>query len=472
MAVENHSGSVIITEPPKRPWRKVALSALAVAVIAGTVVAWQWPRLNGAPAPLVTDGSYLFDPGSTAMASVEGAIATENAHVRTDGIPYVSVALLDPFTYTPGSDVSLTRMVDEMRGAYLAQSAINAKQVLGVQLLLASEGSSTEEQQGAAVRQLQGLQGAPDHLVAVAGMGISIVNSEDAARSLAADQMAAFGALPTADQFSSLSFRGFDQVTPNVSAQVRVLRDVLPAPANAVLVRDQQATDLYTSDVEADLSRAYGGRTHLHDYPFTPGTSYTNEEFELIAANACDQPGKASPAVFYAGRASVLQALITQFQQATDCAGKAVTIVTAGDADGLPATATRTPATAAGAQVSVEYSDIVNLNKLTSAFTASYQGYLAAADKGLSGLADAWTIATYDSVTAAWAAIDAAYHGSAPSLPTRQDVEGLTGLLNGKYAPAGATGTGTFDLSSYGQLLSPDIPVFLDSGGARTTIRP
>lgn len=149
-----------------------------------------------------------------------------------------------------------------------------------------------------------------------------------------------------------------------------MLRDVLPAPANAVLVRDQQATDLYTSDVEADLSRAYGGRTHLHDYPFTPATSYTNEEFELIAVNACDQPGKASPAVFYAGRASVLQTLITQFQQAADCAGKAVTIVTAGDAGGLPATATRTPATAAGAQVSVEYSDIVNLNKLTSAFRA------------------------------------------------------------------------------------------------------
>jgi len=75
-------------------------------------------------------------------------------------------------------------------------------------------------------------------------------------------------------------------------------------------------------------------------------------------------------------------------------------------------------------------------------------------------------------MTAAWAAIDAAYHGSAPALPSRQDVEGLAGLLNGEYGPAGATGTGTFDLSSHGQLLSPDIPVFLDSDGARTTIKP
>jgi hypothetical protein len=363
-------------------------------------------------------------------------------------------------------------MVDEMRGAYLAQSAINAKQVLGVQLLLASEGDTSESLQGQAVQQLEALQGAPEHLVAVAGLGISIVSSENAARSLAADQMAMFGALPTADQFSSYSFPGFDQVTPNVSAQVGVLRAVLAAPASAVLVRDQQATDLYTSDVEADLSRAYGGRTHLHDYPFTPGTSYTNEEFEIIAANACDQPGKTPPAVFYAGRASVLQALITQFQQATDCAGKAITIVTAGDADGLAPAATRTPSTAAGAQVSVEYTDIVNLNKLTSTFIASYQSYLAPVDEGLTGLADAWTIATYDSVTAAWAAIDPAYHGSAPALPTRQDVEGLTGVLNSKYAPAGATGTGTFDLSAYGQLLSPDIPVFLDADGTRTTVRP
>ena len=50
----------------------------------------------------VTDGSYVFNP---AMASVERDIAAEDAQVRAERTPYVSVALLEPFTYTASGGV-------------------------------------------------------------------------------------------------------------------------------------------------------------------------------------------------------------------------------------------------------------------------------------------------------------------------------------------------------------------------------
>lgn len=481
MSSDVHSGqSIEVTGPPWwSRWKIVAFCALAIAVIAGAVVSWQWNNLFGNSAPIVTDGSYVFDPGSPQMAAVEHAIAQENSQVRTDGRPYVSIALLDPFTHSPSGDVSLPRIVDQLRGAYLAQQAMNASNVLGVQLLLVNEGDSTEGQEGPAVQAIESLEGAPDRIVAVAGMGLSTQQSVKAASALSANGMAMFGALPTADQFNGSTFNGFVQVTPNVGDQVRVLAQHLPVPGSAVLVYDQQATDLYTSDLQKDFSSTFtksasGKPLDLHAYPFTPHASYNNDQFRIIAQNACIQtgPGGTPPVVFYAGRASVLSSLIAQFQQAPDCSGMNITIVTAGDADGLDLPTTQTPASDGGANVSVEYTDIENVNDLTSHFVASYKEDLATMDPGFSGLTDPWTIATYDSMMAAWDAIESAYDGSA--LPTAAAVGGMTRLLNGKAAPVSATNPGTLAISAHGQLLfrQTAIPIFRDANGTRTTVWP
>jgi hypothetical protein len=419
----------------------------------------------------LTSGGLDFDPGIPQMGLVEQAIAKQNAMVTSSGHPYVSVALLDPFTYSAQGDISQSRMVDEMRGAYLAQAQVNAKGILGLQLLLVNEGTSAEELYVPAIREIESME-ARDHIVAVAGMGLSTAVTEQAATMLAKDGMPMFAALTTADEFSARNYPGYVQVTPNVESQIGVMSSTLPTPSSAILVLDKLATDSYTMDLHNDFEQFYGqGGLDLHLYPYTPHSDVTNVQFEAIAEDACYTQGP-PPAVFYAGRAAVLPPLIQQFQQAPDCAGKTITIYSGGDIDGLDPGLTQSPSGAAGGRVAVVYTGIVNINLLTPQYTAAYQQYLGSIDKAQTGLHDPWGIFPYNSVMAAWSAINAVYENAPSHLPTKEEVEGLTGLLNGKLSPTGATGKGSFEESAYGTLLNPDIPIFQDANGGRTTIKP
>jgi hypothetical protein len=403
------------------------------------------------------------------MGPVEQAIATEDAQVTSGGHRYVSVALLGPFTYSAAGDVSLPRMVDEMRGAYLAQEQANATGVLGVQLLLVNEGTSNEELDAQAVQQIESVQGR-DRIVAVANMGLSTAATGWAATALARDGMPMFAPLTSADQFNGHNYAGFDQVTPDVRDQVEVMSTALKVPRDAILVQDQQENDDYTTDLHTDFEEFFGQTRDLHLYPYTPHASeITSAQFAVIAADECFTTGQ-PPVVFYAGRSAVLAPLIQQFQQASDCAGKDITILSAADADGLDRAVTKSPPSASGGQVSVEYTDTVNVNRLTPQYQAAYQQYLGTVDKAQDGLADPWAIHSYNAMMAAWSAISYLHERSPDSLLTRTEVAGMTGLLNGRLAPTGATGT--FDLSAYGQLLSPDVPIFEDVNGTRITVKP
>jgi hypothetical protein len=411
----------------------------------------------------VTDGSYVFNP---AMASVERDIAAEDAQVRAERTPYVSVALLEPFTYTASGGVPLGQMVDEMRGAYLAQRAVNAQPSFGVQLLLANEGTGDEEFSVQAVRQLESLE-SPDHLVAVTGMGIDVAGTAEAARELAADQMPMFGTA-TGDGFNSQQFPGFDQVIPALGAQVSALMAILRARPGAlsrspVLVTGQ-VSDSRVNDLQADILHDLGRFQNM--YPISSVQSAASVQSALIAESVCS--AKTPPSVFYAGRAEVLTALILRFQITPECAGEKITIITADDADSLNPSATLT--SGSGAQVSVVYTGIANPSELTSAFVTSYKRYLATADPGSAGLSDAWTIATYNAMMAAGDAItDLTTARGDTGTPTKPAVEALTGLLRGIFAPQGATGP--FSLGPNGQLLNPSIPVFEDADGTRTLVR-
>jgi ABC-type branched-subunit amino acid transport system substrate-binding protein len=465
------------TRERRRKLRALA-TMICVVLVAGGLTGWHfWPSAHAKAAPpapcpgCVTDGAPAFEPGSQPMRRVQTAIAHENARVTGDGKPYVTVALLNPFTATPDGDVSLPRMVDQLWGAYLAQTSMNASGVLGVQLILANEGTSAEPTAVLAARQLETMEGAPDHLVAVTGLGLSITATETAAETLARNDMPMFGAVISADQFSSSLFKNMNltdpgvliQVVPDVGAQVDKLATVIGKPAKAVVVFDQQATDLYTSDLKADFSRVFsaslGGR---QPSPYTPGGD-DDAEFKYIASSVCYTQGS-PPDVLYAGRASVLASLVQKLQDDINCAGKKITVITAGDGDGLAPSATKS---AAGqGQVSLIYSDIVNLAELTKLFKASYASTLATVDPTAAGLQSTWMVATYDSMMAAWTAIQAAHSAHPPTLPGRGDVAQLAELLTGENAVPGATGT--LSLTPDGQPAAPEIPVFEDSAGNRS----
>jgi ABC-type branched-subunit amino acid transport system substrate-binding protein len=479
-------------EPPKagirregepRKWA-LAISAAALLVVGG-VAAWNfWPTPKPAPptpaapcAACVTDGAPAFEPSSLAMREVQSAIAAENTKVKEAG-PYVTIALLTPLTTGPLSDVSLTRMIDQLRGAYLAQLAANGSGGPGVQLLLANEGTGTELAAGKAVRQLETLEGAPDHLVAVAGLGLSITASESAAVTLARNGMPMFGAVISANEFSGSLFTplrlpgasALIQVVPDVSAQVNKLAKVIGQPARALVVDDQQDTDLYTGDLRDDFSTVFSAGVDGRPTSwYTPG-SEDGIEFNDIAEDVCAGPGNSTPDILYAGRESVLAELVKQLKDEILCANKPITVVTAGDADGLNPKVTQL--TRGLGRISVIYSDIVNLNNLQPSFTSSYTDnqMLHAMDPTAASLTDPWAIATYDSIMAAWQAIEAATVGLTSGLPNSNDVAQLAEQLKGKNTVSGATGPLSF--TPLGQLISPDIPVYEDSAGIRRTLTP
>jgi hypothetical protein len=419
---------------------------------------------TGCPDACVTGGTYLFDPASPAMTSVERAIAAENARAVAHG-RYVSVAVLDPFTPPVGAAAPPGQMIDELRGAYLAQRAINARGSVGVQLLLANVGTYTSDFERQAVRQVEALK-VPDHLVAVTGMNISSAGTAQAARALSADKIPMVGAA-TADQFNDRQYPGFEQVTPDLHAQIGALRSILGDLHSAILISDNDASDLFAEDQRADVLHDFSPSLHgnLRQFAIASVPSAASAESALITPQACVGT---PPVVFYAGPDAALPTLIRQFETAAGCAGKKITIATA-EAAGLAPAVTRTRR--GGAQVSVVYSGINRLGRFSAGFVASYRRYLAPLDPRLAGLSDPQTIATYDTVKTAGDAIAvlAALPGSGIR-PTASAVRALTGQLNGKLAPYGATGSLNFS-SSNGQLISPAPPVYRDANGMRTLIK-
>ena len=285
-------------------WARRRTASVAVA-LAGAVVGAGLYLGNqayvGATSPAscgagcVTDGSVSLssDPG---MLEAEADIANANRSA-TSGGSYVSVVLLDPFTYSTSGTVSQLRMTDELRGAYLAQQAANDRDgATPIQLLLANEGTSGEEGQAQAIGQIKSLEG-QDHIVAVAGMGLSTADTKTAAAALTADGMPMFGAVTTGDEFDGTYFAGFYQVIPAVDDQVQQLRAYLsgqlPSPGSGqfvALVSDAAATDVYSVNLLTDFRTAFA-QTRVQPYSFTPDASGATSQYATITQDVCDQPG-------------------------------------------------------------------------------------------------------------------------------------------------------------------------------------
>jgi hypothetical protein len=440
----------------------------------------------------VTDGSVAFgsDP---VMLAVEHAIEAENQKVTAGG-RYESVVLLDPFTFQPGGTISQQRMDDELIGGYLAQRAANQGPArTGIQLLLANEGTSAQGFVGQAVQQIESRE-APDRIVAVAGMGLSVASTQAAATALSDDGMAMFGAVTTGDQFNGNNYPGFFQVVPDVDAQVNELSGYLsgqlPSRSSGqfvALVSDAAATDVYSTNLLTDFQTEFVSQTRVQQYSFTPDVSGAASQYATITQGVCGQPGarggKPDPLVLYAGRAAALPNLIQQFQQSATCAGETVTIVTGSDANGLPATATATQPGQAGATVQVDFADIEDVSALSTGYCGGSATYLVprylgpAQDGQVAGTAQGdatsgeWAMATFDAVISASNAIirlaSAADTPSGPSAVKAGVLAKAGGTSRAGDLP-GATGQGAASRLSFtqgGQVESTAVPVDQFAGG-------
>ena len=427
----------------------------------------------------ITDGSYDFDPGSTAgeraIVATEQLIAAQNEWVTsTYKSDYVSVALLTPLTEptsvtaTP-SDVTLARINDELRGAYLAVYDANHETGLvpKIRLLLANEGSS-EQGWRADWNQLSRLRAVPGQLVAITGMGLSLQQSIDSASTIGAAGIPMFGAVTTGDHMDGSVNPNLDQVVPSVSDEVQALNRYLGKPGRAVLVYDSQTSDLYTKSLRTDFGTAFTASIRSVEIPYAP-SSLDSNLFAKIAEELCYTP-RQPPLVLYAGRESVFWDFIIQLQREGDCAGQKLTIVTGGDADGLPLGSTQSDA--GGAQVSIVYADIEDAAAVSQAFKTSYRSWLGLDND--TGATDPWLLATYNATTAAASAIaqaagplSAAGSVASPGKLTAAEVRIWVNQLNGPDAVNGATGT--FSIGYNGDLASPQIPIIELADGKATT---
>ena len=435
---------------------------------------------NGGECVGVTDGSFLFDQGGRVdpadqrniKYAEQQILADDNAVLATKR-PYVTVALLGVLTVPPPSstspsDVTLARISDELRGAYLAQYYANTKGGLSpqIRLLLASEGSLEQGWQ-TDWSQLRSLPATGSgELVAMTGMGISVQRTVDSANAIGGAGISMFGAVTTADNLNGAVSPYLDQVIPSVADEVSALARFLPRPAKAALVYDQKATDLYTSSLRTDFYQTFRSSMTVGQIPYVSST-LGNPLFKKIAEDLCAT--NPSPVIFYAGRNSVLGPFISQLEQEGDCNGKNLEIVTGGDADGLAAT--WETGYSGGARVTVTYADIENPDpgSLSSEFRKDFQNWLGRGDDAT--MTDPWLLASYNAMTAAANAIgdEEGSVGSNLSQLTAQSVSLWVHELNVSAAVAGAEGP--LQISHSGTLENPAIPVIQLVGGKATTVK-
>jgi hypothetical protein len=435
------------------------------------------------PPGCVTNGtlSVSSDP---AMKHMEDEIAAANANATAGA--YYSIVLLDPFTYSTSGTISQSRMADELQGAKLALAAANATVAskhagVAIQLLLANEGTSAEEGEREAVQQIENLEG-PDRIVAVAGMGLSTAITETAANALAQVSMPMFGAVTTGDRFNGAEYQGFFQVVPDVDAQVHALvSDLgLAAPQPVALISSDQPSDIYSTDLKTDFISTLGYSPPLPpplgEFSYDPATA--EQQFAAYATTICQRSKNAGKApstsltVLYAGRESSLPALVGQFQQASICARRNVTIVTGSDSNALPASVTD-ESDSLGANVTVVYSDIESVANLTKKFVtgpAPSKSASASTTPCLNQEYDPWEVATYNSVMAAASAVFQAASAAHPrtASPTGPLTAGavLSKALDTVGSAPYSAPNGRFGFSAKGELQNPAIPIYTDENGA------
>lgn len=342
-----------------RRWarRQVWWLALTLVVVVGIAVVVHriWPtndcggsnsgvREIGGECVGVTDGGgYVYD---SSLADVEHKIATENAAVSGSGHT-VTVALLDPLTVNNTSAVTIAEVRYELEGAYTAQYRINHTGAVGdqrplVRLVLANWGSH-ELQWEPVVEQLEGMVHDPDPLVAVVGLRLSTVQTQQAAQHLAQHDIPMVSAIATADQLNYGAIRGFLRASPPNTAYVAAIQGYLahhPELDSAMVVYDANSdvnhdagttsgADLFTRSLRDDLNRQLAGliKYPAQNYVGKSGpTPASPDLFTSITTNICAVQPRV---VLYAGRVVDFDSFLQSLRNRV-CPNSPLTVIAAG----------------------------------------------------------------------------------------------------------------------------------------------
>lgn len=406
----------------------------------------------------LTDGAYVFD---ASLAGVERQILQENQQVlKAHPTDYVSVVLLLPISADSGSIMSMPNALEQLRGAYTAQYHANRDDVEGIRpairLLIASNGSQANEwsQTDSIIEQAAVKQ----HITAVTGLGVSLDNTESAAKQLTAAGLPVIGATITSDHFDDI--RDLIRVSPANQDAISVATDHAHSlSGRAVLVEDENLGDTYDLTVVNGFQK-YPDATHLivgreaydstqRDKATTPGEAQAAERavenrISQMPADIClTQPA----VVLFGGRGRDLASLVAALKD-RPCTDKPITIVSGDDVTNLPYTAAVGQGLSSG--VTVDYAGVANPDEWSTGtgqavadgkkgFTTFDQAFTtlfphAALDDGNSMMA-------YDATLTAVSAIRLT---SLPQ-PGPDAVAGELGALHGAHTVLGASGPLSFE---------------------------
>lgn len=381
----------------------------------------------------ITDGAFVFAPE---LAAVEHEIRQANHQVvAAHPHDYVSVVLLLPISTAESSIMTMTNVLEQIRGARTAQAYANTHNVDGqapwVQLLIGSDGYQAN-QSAAAASVIEGATG--DHIAAVTGLGLSLPGTQDAVQRLTRRQIPVFGATVTSDDYDDI--KDFVRVAPDNATEAQVALDyVVQHERRAVLVEDENATDSYDATLVRGFRRfqregheivaveTYNttdrDKPHESSAALAQAQAYVANRISQMSTNIC----AAQPAVvLFAGRGRDLAALLHSFSSA--CLDRHITIVSGDDVTNVALT--QQVRQDLSGNITVEYAGVAAPDEWQAAARTpaprdaravadGTQGYaaFAAAFRSLSGtagftyasLVDGNTMMSYDAVYTAVSAI-------------------------------------------------------------------
>lgn len=406
----------------------------------------------------LTDGSFVFDPS---LAGVERQILQENRRVlAAHPDNYVSIVFVLPISSDSGSILSMANALEQLRGAFVAQYRANRDDVEGIspyiQLLIADNGyqASAWSQTDAIIENATAAQ----HIDAVAGLGLSLQNTESAARQLTGAGLPVIGATVTSDHFDNI--RNFIRVSPPNADAISVATAYARSISDrALLVEDENLGDTYDMTVVTGLQK-YPDATHriigketfdttARDNATTPALAKTYDEqvknrISQMRADIC----LAQPAVvLFGGRGRDLAELVASLN-GRPCADKPITVISGDDVTNLPYSAAVRQGLASG--VTVDYAGVANPDEWAAgsgqAIAEGRQGF-AAFDQVFKALfqgatlGDGNTMMAYDATLTGVSAIRLT---SLPQ-PACAAVVAELGALRGAHTVLGASGPLAFD---------------------------
>ncbi|MFF8868013.1 helix-turn-helix domain-containing protein [Streptomyces sp. NPDC015139] len=478
----------------RRARLRAGLAVGTVLVLTAALVAWQVHKTDldrfrdqhcgtssrdlvtgpGGECTGVTDGRDGAAVFGDDLAPVMKAIGAENSNV-TDGGDYVTFAFLTPLSSADANSLTVGQYVAELEGAYTAVEEENKKDSRPkIRLLVASMGSS-ERAWKAAVDQLKSVKDS-EHLVAVAGLGLSQQETVDATRELAKADLPMIGDLITADGFDATGavdgkgpIKGLARVALSNTDQLTAISKELGTGRRTAALVSTQVTpngtrDLYTESLQKGFRTITGLKKHLDpnsDFDFDPRGG-PGAILPTISQNFCGT-SKTIDTVYYAARVKYLPAFLDALAQRS-CHAQPITVITGSDAASLDPKVEALHTT--DAPITVLYASFPSPAQLRSPgnpdrglyeafvknFTAPHHDQQFPARHLTTSY---WAIVAHDAVlTASTALHNAAVHSAGPThLPNRYAVRNeLYALRNNAVAGA----SGHFGIDAHGNRTRTD----------------